>query len=123
MEEDAMARIPSVISLANLSWLDELNLQQLTKVAEAIRAEIDKKREEERALLREELLEKSRLLGIDPRELLPSRRGRGGSRGEVKPKYRDKRDPTLTWTGRGRMPRWLQERLKAGEDKDDYLIR
>jgi DNA-binding protein H-NS len=116
-----VARIPAVISLTNLSWLDELNLQQLTKVAEAIRAEIDEKREEERASLREELLEKSRLLGIDPRELLPSRKG--GSRGEVKPKYRDKRDPTLTWSGRGRTPRWLQERIEAGEDKNDYLIR
>jgi DNA-binding protein H-NS len=119
----SVARIPAIISLTNLSWLDELNLQQLTKVAEAIRAEIDKKREEEKALLREELLEKASLLRVDPRELLRSRKGRGGTRVEVKPKYRDKRDPTLTWSGRGRIPRWLQERIKAGEDKDDYLIR
>jgi DNA-binding protein H-NS len=118
-----VARIPAIISLTSLSWLDELSLQQLTKVAEALRVEIDKKREEEKALLREELLEKASLLGVDPWDLLPSRKGRGGTRGEVKPKYRDKRDPTLTWSGRGRTPRWLQERIKAGEDKDDYLIR
>jgi DNA-binding protein H-NS len=116
-----VARIPAVLSLTNTSWIEELNHGQLVKVAEALRAEIEKKREEEKASLREELLEKARLLGIDPAELVP-RKARGGTRGEVKPKYRDKHDPTLTWSGRGRLPRWLQERVEAGEHKNDYLI-
>jgi hypothetical protein len=73
-----VARIPSVISLTNLSWLDELSLQQLTKVAEAIRAEIDKKREEEKALLREELLEKASLLGVDRGSFSRAARGAAG---------------------------------------------
>jgi DNA-binding protein H-NS len=118
-----VARAPAAPSLTNLSWLEELSLQQLTRLAEAIRAEIDKKREEAKAALREELLEKARLLGVDVSELLPGRKFRGGTRSEVKPKYRDTKDPTQTWSGRGRMPKWLQERINAGEDKDDYLIR
>jgi DNA-binding protein H-NS len=34
------------------------------------------------------------------------------------------RDPETgnTWTGRGRPPVWLAERMKAGKTKEDYLI-
>jgi H-NS histone family len=66
------------------------------------------------------VIEKVRLLGIDPEELLAAK-GRT-KRSAVKPKYRDKRDPTQTWSGRGRPPRWLHERINAGENNDDYLI-
>jgi hypothetical protein len=34
------------------------------------------------------------------------------------------RDPTTnqTWSGRGRMPNWLKQKLEAGENSDDYLV-
>lgn len=35
---------------------------------------------------------------------------------KVAPKYRDPAT-SMTWTGRGKMPRWL-----AGKDKNDFLI-
>jgi DNA-binding protein H-NS len=39
----------------------------------------------------------------------------------VKPKYVDPKTGT-TWTGRGRMPVWLQTNISAGKTKEDYLI-
>jgi DNA-binding protein H-NS len=123
MEERPVARTPSAPSLSNLSWLEDLSLEQLTKLMTAAQAQLDVKRDEAKDQLRREVLEKARLLGVDPTDLLPSPKARGGARGDVKPKYRDTRDPTQTWSGRGRMPKWLQERIKAGESKDDYLIR
>jgi DNA-binding protein H-NS len=120
--EDAVARTPAIPSLTDLSWLEHLTHGQLTRLAEVIRAEIDKKRAEEKALLREEVLEKTRQYGIDPAELF-SHKSRGGLRGEVTAKYRDKRDPTQTWSGRGRVPNWLKERIADGESRDDYLIK
>jgi DNA-binding protein H-NS len=114
---------PSNNSLTDLASLEKLSFKQLAKLHDTIQAQISIKRDEVREQLRDELNEKARLLGIDPVDLLPTHKPRGGTRGEVKPKYRDTRDPTRTWSGRGRAPRWLQERLDAGERKDDYLIR
>jgi len=38
-------------------------------------------------------------------------------------KYRDPQNPENTWTGRGRMPRWLTAVTKGGKvKKDDFLI-
>jgi DNA-binding protein H-NS len=124
-EERPVARSPSPPSLSNLSWLDDLSLEQLTTLITAAQGKLQAKRDEALEQLRRELLEKAQLLGVGPSDLLGNRRGRKSvnPRSTVKPKYRDTRDPTQTWSGRGRAPRWLQERLKAGENKDDYLIR
>ncbi len=41
---------------------------------------------------------------------------------EVKPKYRDSRDPSVTWSGRGKLPRWLTQHLKSGKKLEDFKI-
>ena len=41
---------------------------------------------------------------------------------KVPSKYRDPEDPSNTWAGRGAMPRWMQERIRAGAKKEDFLI-
>jgi DNA-binding protein H-NS len=117
-----MARASLPPSLKDLSWLEELTLEQLAKLADAIKNQLNVKRHEVLEQLRQELVEKARQLGINPTDLLPGRKPRV-IRSEVKPKYRDTRDPMQTWSGRGRPPKWLQERVAAGESKDDYLIR
>ena len=119
-----MAKVPPRNdALIDLVSLEKLSFKQLVKLQDAIQTQIRVKRDEAREQLRHELVEKAQLLGIDPVDLLPNHKPRGGTRIEVKPKYRDTRDPTQTWSGRGRAPRWLQARIDAGEDKDAYLIR
>ena len=117
-----MARASLSPSLKDLSWLEELTFEQLAKLADAIQNQLNAKRHEAREQLRQEVIAKALQFGIDPAELFPTHKPRV-SRSEVKPKYRDTRDPTQTWSGRGRPPRWLQQRIAAGENKDDYLIR
>lgn len=41
---------------------------------------------------------------------------------EVKPKYRDSSDPSVTWSGRGKLPRWLTERLSSGRKLEEFRI-
>ena len=41
----------------------------------------------------------------------------------VSPKYCNPDHPSETWSGRGRQPRWLVARLKAGERIDDFRIK
>ena len=40
----------------------------------------------------------------------------------VKPRYQNPDNTTETWTGRGKQPRWLAEKIKAGAKSEDFLI-
>lgn len=44
------------------------------------------------------------------------------ARGKVAPKYRNPADPSQTWTGRGRRPRWVVEALESGKKLEDIAI-
>ena len=40
----------------------------------------------------------------------------------VFPKFFNPEDPSQTWAGRGKQPRWLLEKLKSGRDVDDFRV-
>ena len=40
----------------------------------------------------------------------------------VSPKYRNPDQPSETWTGRGKRPRWLVKQLKSGRRVADFRI-
>jgi DNA-binding protein H-NS len=48
--------------------------------------------------------------------------GRGGPRGAVAPKYRNRENPAETWAGRGLRPRWLVAAMKGGKKIEDFAI-
>jgi len=48
---------------------------------------------------------------------------RGGKGRKVAAKYVNPEDPSQTWTGRGRKPRWLAAKLKEGDKIEKFLIR
>ncbi len=60
-----------------------------------------------------------------------SGRGRPGDRRgsklkgrKVAPKYRSKKNPKLTWAGRGATPRWMRDEMKARKlKKEAFLIK
>ena len=41
---------------------------------------------------------------------------------QVFPKYRNPVEPSETWAGRGKKPRWLTAQLKSGKQIDDFRI-
>jgi DNA-binding protein H-NS len=41
---------------------------------------------------------------------------------KVFPKYQNPKNPTETWSGRGRQPRWLSPQLRSGKKLDDFRI-
>jgi DNA-binding protein H-NS len=41
---------------------------------------------------------------------------------QVFPKFQNPSDPTETWSGRGKQPRWLVSALEAGGNIEDYRI-
>ena len=58
----------------------------------------------------------------------PARGGGAGGRKrkgrKVAPQFRSKKDPSLVWSGRGALPRWMKEEMKGTKlKKDDFLIK
>ena len=83
------------------------------------RAKIEKQGAE-RAAVKQKLMDIAKEAGFDIRDLFgPGRKGKGS----VAIKYRDPKNPANTWTGRGRMPRWMTAATKGGKaKKEDFLI-
>jgi DNA-binding protein H-NS len=71
--------------------------------------------------LRQRVVDLVKEHGLDVRDLFG--RGGGKGKGSVAAKYRDPKNPENTWTGRGRMPRWMAAATKGGKaKKEDFLI-
>ena len=41
---------------------------------------------------------------------------------KVAPKYRNPKNRSETWAGRGATPRWMVAAIKAGKKREDFLI-
>jgi DNA-binding protein H-NS len=41
---------------------------------------------------------------------------------KVAPKYRNPKNRSETWAGRGATPRWMAAQIKAGKKREDFLI-
>ncbi|WP_426414010.1 H-NS family nucleoid-associated regulatory protein [Bradyrhizobium ganzhouense] len=42
---------------------------------------------------------------------------------KVLPKYRNPKNLSETWAGRGKQPRWLRAQLRSGKKLHDFLIK
>jgi len=100
--------------------LHALSLKELkalqSQVAKAIAEFDDRKKAEARA----ELEARARELGFSFAELAGVAQGR--KRSAAVAKYRNPADPSDTWSGRGRKPRWFADALKAGKSAESMAI-
>lgn len=100
--------------------LDALSLDEL----KALRKDLDKAIADykDRQILkaREEVEAVARKHGYSLSEITGAIGGR--KRKAAAPKYAHPQEPGLTWTGRGRRPRWVNEALEAGQSLDDLKI-
>jgi DNA-binding protein H-NS len=103
--------------------LKSLNHNQLSDLIERAKARQGELVKEKASKLRDKInaLVKAEGFGLD--EVLGrGNSGRGKARGKVKPKYRNPADPSQTWSGRGKRPRWFNAALSAGKKEKDLLI-
>ena len=50
-------------------------------------------------------------------------RSNGQPKFRVRPRYRSKMDPNVTWSGRGLLPKWMREEMKGTTlSKEDFRI-
>ena len=107
--------------MARPKKLENMSAAELTAMQARIERMKMDKQNAERAAVRMKILALAKQHGFDIHDLF-GRLGRGrGIRGKVAVKYRD--NVGNTWTGRGRMPRWMVAATKGGKaKKEDFLI-
>ena len=119
-----MAKAPVNIEDLDLEHLGDQELHAVRqRINEALHGRFTSRTQEFRELAREMgyavTLTK---LGKDE-----SRRGTRHTQGEdrrraVSAKYRNPDNPKETWAGRGRKPKWIEDKLAHGASLDDLLI-
>jgi DNA-binding protein H-NS len=98
------------------SHLASLSTNELWMLREKIAVALAAKIAAEKDLLETRL----RLLTQGHRQAVATRRRRPYP--AVAPKFRNPDEPSQTWAGRGKPPRWLTAQLKLGKRIDDFRI-
>ena len=108
-------------NMARSKNIENMSVAELSAMQARIERAKVGKQSAERAALKQKLTDLAKDAGFDLRELFDGRRK---GKGSVAVKYRDPSNSANTWTGRGRMPRWMTAATKGGKaKKEDFLIK
>ena len=103
--------------------IDRLNLDQLLELEQEVDALLAQRRADALQELRQKCQEMVAESGFELSEIIGGRRGRPAKKtSKLPPKYRHPKDASLTWTGRGRQPKWLVAELVKGRKLESFLI-
>jgi DNA-binding protein H-NS len=106
--------------MARPNGLEKMSYAELSDMERQIERLKIEKQHAERNAVRDEIVAVAKQHGFTVEELFGKVRK---SKGKVAAKYRDPKNPENTWTGRGRMPRWMAAATKGGRaKKEDFLI-
>jgi len=94
--------------------IEALPFDELRTLHREISALIGKRRHQ--AL--EQLKQQIAMLGFSPDDLAAPK----AKRGKAAAKYQDPEAPDNTWSGRGKHPGWLKDKLEQGHTLDEFLI-
>jgi DNA-binding protein H-NS len=99
--------------------LAKLSIEELQNLARDIEAEIVNRRVAEKERVLNQMRELASSLGMSLEEFL---RQEGISSSQVPVKFRHPENPSLTWSGRGKRPAWVNEALASGRTLQDLSI-
>lgn len=105
--------------MAKMNGLDKMSLAELKDLRTRVDQAIGERQKSDRVQLRQKMEAMAAEAGLSIDEILS---GAKKARGPVAIKYRNPKDVSQTWTGRGRPPRWMAEAMKKGAKKESFLI-
>jgi DNA-binding protein H-NS len=106
--------------MSRANGLEKMSYTQLMQMRHRIDQLIVEKQAEARTAVRDQVTALLKEHGMTVEDVFG--KGRKG-KGSVAVKYRDPKNAENTWTGRGRMPRWLVAATKGSKaKKEDYLV-
>jgi DNA-binding protein H-NS len=104
------------IAVTNIGMLEAMSADDLWELHQKLSATLHRKIAEEKAKLEERL---RKLPAPNVVKLESVRRPYP----PVVPKYQNPDNPSVTWSGRGKQPLWLQAQLREGKKLEQFLIR
>ncbi len=104
-------------------FIDGLDVAGLTRVISLATAKRHERLAEAKKALIERTKAEAEQLGLSMDDLFPrvQPRTETRTRKSPEPKYRDP-ETGETWSGRGRLPSWLQKAEGEGKSRDEFLI-
>jgi DNA-binding protein H-NS len=100
------------------SKLETLSTEELWVLRQKVTATLQAKISAEKKLLEDRLSQLNGRFSVEQTSETPERR----SYPTVFPKFRNPEQPSETWAGRGKKPRWLTAQLRSGKQLDDFRI-
>jgi len=104
--------------MAKINGIEKLSYIELLKLQERVEQAIAEKRAADAQATKEQLRQMAEKAGFDIRELY----GKRGHKSTGFAKYRNPKDTSQTWTGRGRKPNWLVDAVKKGAKLESFAI-
>ena len=98
--------------------LDKMPHDALWDLHQRIVEVLSRRLEDETRKLQKQLDELGRKSSGFPNEILHRR-----PYPKVQPKFRNPDNPSETWSGRGKMPRWLVLLVESGRNRDEFRVR
>ena len=106
--------------------ITKYSVEELRRLTAEAAALIESKKDEEIAAAYNQAVAAAQKVGLSLEDLVATgttkRKKTKAPRKAVEPRYRNKANPTETWTGRGKQPRWLTAQLAQGKTLQDFLI-
>lgn len=100
--------------------VEKLSLKELQDLEVRVKKAIVGAKNREQDEFRADVIALAAKRGISVGEVFGG--GKSSKGGKVAVKYRNPNDPSETWTGRGRQPKWLAAAIKKGAKIDDFAI-
>lgn len=106
--------------MAKINGLDKLSYAELLDLQSRVEAAIVERKSADAREVKQKLQAMAAKSGFSMDELFGGKRG--GKRGPAMVKYRNPKDPSQTWTGRGRKPNWLVDAVKRGAKIESFAV-
>ncbi len=107
--------------MSKVNGLDRMSYKELVDLRDRVASAMAARKSAEQAEVKRKIAELAARSGIDLSELIGSSKP-ARKTAKVKAKYRNPSDPSQTWAGRGRQPRWLVAALKKGQKLESFRV-
>jgi DNA-binding protein H-NS len=105
--------------MAKINGLEKMSYVELVNLQKRVEEAISEKRAADAQNTKDQLRQMAEKAGFNINELFGRR---GGPKGSGVAKYRNPKDTSQTWTGRGRKPNWLVDAVKKGAKIESFAI-
>ena len=106
--------------MAKMNGLEKMSYAELHELSERVAEAMAERQASERQELKDKLAALAAASGFTVTELFSGKNGRG--KGMVVVKYRNPKDTSQTWSGRGRKPNWLTDAVNKGQKIESFEV-